>query len=265
VQFTSRPVQLLHQAQNPLHPIVSNRERDAFMTILGHYTAGNYDQALSLCNVAIQATPHIFAFYEIHCKSLAYSGVAYMPPAGISSVTGSVLCNVFNVIAKNAQTDRSLAELRKTAYAFSRFSFGQQIYAFYLEHREPDHVINHRRYTPIASVGETPRFTAIYPNPTGKLTFLRTLSSEYPQNAAVDFFSGLLEHPLAYTTTDHGSAVPRYRQLKFRALTLEHEARHEEAIPIYRVLRSERSALPPLQHDSIAGLFRCYVATGALS
>jgi hypothetical protein len=154
--------------------------------------------------------------------------------------------------------------LLKIAYRLEHLRIGGELFAFYLEHRLPQHPLNSRRFALSNSSILTPRFALALTAASEALEFIDQFSTRICPGSTPTLFREILQQITQRHPGPFSLALPPERRLKYDALVLEQSQRYRDAVEAYTELSSLVPAAPMVRMDAAVGLYNCLLELGEI-
>lgn len=243
--------------------LAPNATRDTIIEISDAYTSGNYSMAAHLSAQARERHPSCLEYYELEAKSILCSQQETSKKE-VQSLSQSVFLCMFDVLDKRENTAPALAALKKIAYSLDSTRFGNRLFAFWLEHRNPDHHLRYRRLGGLNAWSISGQFSIACDAPLQAGRLLDQLRRAHPKSITIQLFYEITRQLRTKTPQAINLAIPRERLAKYEAFVNEKCDHLSNAVLGYREVLELSPGVPTHQHDAITGLFRCYLQGGEL-
>lgn len=233
----------------------SHRGSQELFSILDYYTKGDYDYCLIKIPELINEFPESIELYELFVKSLIESNKEFKP-LGISSLTDTILENLYNVFYRNERFTFSTEELLKLSLSFFSTTWGKQLYGLISEQSQIGSQNNKQTLSFILnSKFNNPRILNFTNNDEGK-KFFEELFKDFPENKALKVNKLVNEGNVVELANDVEISKARKAIYIGRALL---KAEMYAEVKDHYELSLQKKLSPTVHEEAICHLFLCYI------
>lgn len=231
---------------------------------IDEYTLGNYHNAAEHSVREIKEDPCAFLPYELWARSSLHSLDMQSELEELAPLLRDIAKLVRRVLIRGRDAEESLQQILKIAYRLDHLRIGGELFAFFLEHRLPQHPLNSRRFGLSSSSVLTPRLALTLDSTSESLEFIDQFSALASPSLTIDLFQDILRQISDCTPRPFSLPLPAERRLKYEALVLERCQRHVDAVQTYTELSHLEPAAPMVRMDAAVGLYKCLLELGKI-
>jgi len=237
---------------------------NGLLPAIDEYTLGNYRIAADGSIQVMKEDPWAFAPYELWARSSLHSCDKPFEVEEFAPLPREIATLIRRVLNRGRDAEESLQQIVKVAYRLDHLRIGGELFAFYLEHRLPQHPLNSQRFGLSNSSVLTPRLALTLDSPSQSLEFINQFASVTPASSTTNLFRDILQQISNRDPRPLSLPLPPERRLKYEALVLEQCQRYGEAVQIYTELSKLAPAAPMVRMDAAVGLYKCLLELGEI-